>query len=177
MKLRKFFLVLSLVMLTFQAPTQGFPGWATKAVSLVKNNNTVLLAAAGFGLHSIVSAYRSYNDQQEQINAQIRTLSTLRALHMSAASYPKGDLQYNHAIKQIKNIPVSNLSSEVVRVNERLLTLLEASKPDYCAIADAYSQLYKQINTELGYFNPVSEAAATLPEFIYDPNTYLSLIF
>lgn len=177
MKLRTIFLSLFVAIATVFAPIQALPGWATKAVSFAKSNNMALVAAAGFGIHSIVNAYRSYNNQQEQINAHVRTLSTLRALHLIAASYPKGDTQYNHAIKQIKSIPVSDLSNEVVQANERLLTLLDASKADYSAIADAYTQLYKQINAELGYWNPAFEVVSILPEFVTDPNTYLSLIF
>lgn len=177
MKLRALFLSLSLATVAIQAPIQALPGWVTKAISCAQSNNVALVAAVGFGLHSIVGAYRSYTAQQEYINAQVRTLSTLKALHLIVASHQKGDIQYNQAIKQIKEIAVSDLSKDVAHANKRLLTLLDADKADYSAIADAYSQLYKQINAELGYWNPAFEVVSTLPEFVTDPNTYLSLIF
>lgn len=177
MKLRTIFLSLSMATLAIQAPIQALPSWANKAVSFAKSNNMALVVAVGFGLHSIVNAYRSYNAQQEHINAQVRTLSTLRALHIIAASYPKGDIQYNHAINQIKSIPVSDFSYDVARLNNKVLKLLEASSIDHIAVANAYTELYQQINTELGYWNPAFEVVSTLPEFVTDPTTYLSLIF
>lgn len=177
MKLRT--ILLSLFALAgVQAPVHALPGWGwtSQLSSLAQSNTVAVVALAGFSIHGLKSAYDSYKLQAHKNQIRLDATTKLKELHLHLATQSKETTGYAEILKQIKSIPISDLSNEVVQSNSALLGLLTQVEPDHAKTAQAYTQLYNQINKEV---NPQSSFVipSIVSEVITTPDLYLPFIF